>query len=134
MRELEKIKNEENKGRKHYSYSCEHRVENINYELKFDKKRRIIEEKIIELNQEKYEFLKKIRVLIVEIDSLNIDVEILSNYDKYFDLTEKIREKIERQENIFNQSFSSTERKITKKITNENEISQIRSKILVLNN
>jgi hypothetical protein len=122
---LEKIKKLENENKK--PYTCEKRLENANFEQKLEKKRRNLEEKLYEWREEKYETMCKLKELIQQIKNLNIEVEVLSNYDKYFNLTEKIKSKLERFE-----IPEKKEKKITKKVTLDFEqITNKRSKIIV---
>lgn len=102
-------------------------MENANFEQKLEKKRKTIEEKILELKEEKYETMAKLKELITDIDNLNIEVEVLSNYDKFINLTEKFKLKFERQD-----SPDKSQKRLTKKVTMDFELlAHFRSKVIV---
>ena len=77
---------------------CERRIENTSYEVSLEKKRKQIQEKIFEMNEEKREIKNNLKEIIEQINNLNIEVEILSNCDKYYNFTEKIKSKLEKND------------------------------------
>ena len=96
IKEFDKIKSLISPPKK--PYCCQRRIENTSYEVSLEKKRKQIQEKIFEMNEEKREIKNNLKEIIEQINNLNIEVEILSNCDKYYNFTEKIKSKLEKND------------------------------------
>jgi hypothetical protein len=71
------------------------RAESQSFELQLEKKRRLFEEKIKELKIEKGKTIKLISSILHDIDDLTLSLELLRNFDKYYDVQDMIKKTIE---------------------------------------
>ena len=78
-----------------YKYVYKNRAENQGYEIQLDKKRKILEEKKKEIKLEKTKMKKLISTILKDLEDLTISIEFLSNFDKYFDMQERMKKSIE---------------------------------------
>ena len=78
-----------------YKYVYKNRAENQGYEIQLEKKRKIMEEKKKELKLEKNKMKKLISTIQKDTEDLRISIEFLSNFDKYFDMQERMKKSLD---------------------------------------
>ena len=92
------------------------KLESINFETLNEKKLKKLEEYLQQLVKEKKKIVVKLNDLTNNINGINLDLEVLDNYEKYYDLTDRFK-KIVDAENL--NSPHERKQKTKKKETNK---------------
>jgi hypothetical protein len=92
--EKEKLRIQE-KERK--SVNSNDRFENMAIEQELEVKRRKIEAKIGDKNQEKYTILRKLGEIEKKLTDFSLKIHVLDHLEQYFDMNQKLRKTIERE-------------------------------------
>ena len=109
------------------------KTESLNFESYNENLLKNLENKLEELTKEKKNIVANLNELSNEIKDMNQDLEVLDNYEKYYDLTERLKKLIENENNN-----NSNEKKkiIKKKESNSNfdmKVFEIRNNLQVEN-
>ncbi len=92
------------------------KLESINFETLNEKKLKKLEEYLQQLVKEKKKIVVKLNDLTNNIKEINLDLEVLDNYEKYYDLSDRFK-KIVDAENL--NSPHENKQKIKKRETNK---------------
>ena len=66
-------------------------MESINFESLNEKKLKKLEEYLLQLVKERKKLVIKLNDLTADIKEINLDLEVLDNYEKYYDLTDRFK-------------------------------------------
>ena len=84
------------------AYVCKDRLENIIYEQSLENKRKQLDKEISDLKSNKQLYLNEIEAITREINDISIEIEVLENYDRYYNPDGKKRKRAESQESTPN--------------------------------
>jgi len=73
------------------------RMENIAIEFELESKRKKIEEKINNKNNEREEIIKELNEIDANLDEIKLRIEVLDNYEQYFDMNQRFKKTYEKE-------------------------------------
>ena len=83
-------------------------------EKSLESQRKNLEKEIFEYKIIKNEILNEINSLTTEINDLNIDIEVLENYDKFYNIDGTVKKKLDIHENLMKKKSKRIDYEIQK--------------------
>ena len=96
------------------NYQCKNRLYNQELEKSLESQRKNLEKEIFEYKIIKNEILNEINSLTTEINDLNIDIDVLENYDKFYNIDGTVKKKLDIHENLMKKKSKRIDYEIQK--------------------